>query len=80
MDIVDVTMNRQETLDAMALTVVSNTVSQMPKGHAGHCDKCGNESARLMNAAYFKGKGLYGFALSIEDGICPPCRDLKKLP
>jgi len=80
MDIADVTGARQDYLDSVAAAVVSNIVSQMPTGHAGHCDKCGGESPRLMNAAYFKGKGLYGFALSIEDGICPPCRDRFKLP
>lgn len=89
MDDVDLTCERQEALDALALRNVSVMAQAIAVGHQGECVKCGNESARLMSAQYFKRKGRYAIADEIEiameddkniSGVCPPCRDRHHLP
>lgn len=80
MDDADRTTERQEALDNMAQLNVSRLVQEIANGHAGECDKCGNPSTRLMDAAYFKKKGRAAVADEISDGICPPCRDKFRLP
>lgn len=80
MDDVDRTTDRQEALDNLARLNVERLVQDIAKGHEGDCDKCGNPSTRLMDAAYFKKKGRAMLAEDIVDGICPPCRDKLRLP
>jgi len=80
LDDLDLTTERQEKLDTMALASVHEAVRQIPTGHEGVCDKCGNEHVRLMGADSFDSKRLYVVAAGVIDGICPPCRDKFKLP
>lgn len=80
MDDVDRTTDRQEALDQMAMRAVHAEAAAMPTGHEGYCDKCGNNSLRLMGPDYFKKKGRAMLAEDIVEGICPPCRDKLRLP
>lgn len=80
MDDIDVTTERQEQLDSLALKSVSQAVADMSVGHPGECDKCGEWSERLVERRHFQRNGRPDVAAAIDSGICPPCRDIHKLP
>ena len=80
MDDMDRTTERQEQLDSLELASVSSEAKKMSPGHEGECDKCGEWSPRLMGASFFESKGIWRIAAMIDNGICPPCRDKRRLP
>lgn len=48
MDDVDLTCDREEYSNAARLEGIRRQVSAMPTGEPGECDKCGEDSPRLV--------------------------------
>ena len=89
MDEADATCERQEIIDSMARRNATLAAAAIPTGHSGECVKCGGDSERLMEAAFFAKNNRRTVAAEIESamesdpntsGVCPPCRDKYHLP
>ena len=80
MDEVEMAEANQAIIDEARLQEAKFKAAQIPEGHSGVCDKCGEECQRLVGAEYFNRKSRYDVAEEIEEGICARCRDTLKLP
>lgn len=93
MDEVDLTGQRQEAVDEL-LAKERQAAAEMEAGFSGDCYQCGEESERLMGAAYFlkhRYSGVFSMlaqadaenypdATAPDNGICARCRTKNKYP
>lgn len=80
MDVVDQAQEQNQAPDEAALALIRQKAADMDAGHPGICDKCGEFSERLVERRHFRRHGRNDIADDIDTGICPPCRDVHKLP